>query len=82
MFKIWAMITLVILLVSVFIPYKEWSGKLTGMICKSMNGLREYFTIGRLHLLSHIWQPRKYEYIADENGEAIDENYRTVVRDH
>lgn len=34
-FKIWAMITLVILLVSIIIPYKEWSGKLTGMICKT-----------------------------------------------
>lgn len=28
-FKIWAMVTLVILLVSMVIPYKEWSGKFT-----------------------------------------------------
>ena len=28
-FKIWAMITLVIFVVSIFIPYKEWSGKLS-----------------------------------------------------
>lgn len=34
-FKIWAMITLVILLVSIVVPYKEWSGKLTGMVCKN-----------------------------------------------
>ena len=33
-FKIWAMVTLVILLVSVIIPYKEWSGKLTGMLIR------------------------------------------------
>ena len=33
-FKIWAMITLVILMVSILIPYKSWSGKITGMICK------------------------------------------------
>ena len=33
-FSIWAMITLVILLVSIFIPYKDWSGKLTGMVCR------------------------------------------------
>lgn len=31
-FKIWAMITLVILLVSILIPYKEWSEKLTGLV--------------------------------------------------
>lgn len=30
-FKIWAMITLVILLASMVIPYKEWSGKFTGL---------------------------------------------------
>ena len=33
-FSIWAMITLVILLVSILIPYKDWSGRLTGRICK------------------------------------------------
>ena len=33
-FSIWAMITLVILLVSIFIPYKDWSGKLTRMVCR------------------------------------------------
>lgn len=32
-FKIWSMITMVILLVSIFVPYKKWSGKLTGLIC-------------------------------------------------
>jgi len=30
-FKIWGMITLVILLVSMAIPYKEWSGRFTGL---------------------------------------------------
>lgn len=29
-FKLWAMITLVILLVSIVIPYKDWSGKIAG----------------------------------------------------
>lgn len=38
-FKIWAMITLVILLVSIFVPYKAWSQKLTGMICKETEGI-------------------------------------------
>lgn len=28
-FKIWSMITMVIILVSVIIPYKDWSGKIT-----------------------------------------------------
>lgn len=31
-FKLWAMITLVILLASILIPYKEWSAKITGVI--------------------------------------------------
>lgn len=31
-FKIWAMITLVILLASILIPYKEWSARLTGAV--------------------------------------------------
>lgn len=30
-FKVWAMITLVILVVSIFVPYKEWSGKFTAL---------------------------------------------------
>ena len=33
-FSNWAMITLVIMLVSIFVPYKEWSGNLTRLICK------------------------------------------------
>ena len=32
-FSIWAMITLVILLVSILIPYKDWSGRLTKKVC-------------------------------------------------
>lgn len=31
-FKIWAMITLVILLVSIVIPYKDWSGKCMALL--------------------------------------------------
>jgi hypothetical protein len=35
LFKIWAMITLVILLVSIFVPYKVWSAKFCRLIgCK------------------------------------------------
>jgi len=37
-FKIWAMITLVILLASIFIPYKEWSSKITRAIVHSQKG--------------------------------------------
>ena len=37
-FKIWAMITLVILLASIFIPYKEWSSKITRAIVHSQRG--------------------------------------------
>lgn len=32
-FKIWSMITMVIILVSVIVPYKEWSGKFTALFC-------------------------------------------------
>lgn len=38
-FKIWAMVTLVILLVSILIPYKEWSGKLTGMFIREKGSI-------------------------------------------
>ena len=38
-FSIWAMITLVILLVSIFVPYKDWSGSLTRKVCKDENSL-------------------------------------------
>lgn len=38
-FSIWAMITLVILLVSILIPYKEWSEKLTGIVCKDKDSV-------------------------------------------
>ena len=38
-FKIWSMITMVILLASIFIPYKEWSGKLTGRVCKDQGSV-------------------------------------------
>ncbi len=31
-FKIWAMITLVILLASILMPYKDWSARLTGTV--------------------------------------------------
>lgn len=34
-FSIWAMVTLVILGVSIIVPYKDWSGKFAGMICKN-----------------------------------------------
>lgn len=34
LFSIWAMITLVILLVSIVMPYKDWSIKLTKKLCK------------------------------------------------
>lgn len=30
-FKIWAMITLVVLIASIFIPYKAWSARFTGL---------------------------------------------------
>lgn len=36
LFKIWAMITLVFLLVSIFLPYKAWSAKFCGLL-----GLKE-----------------------------------------
>ena len=36
-FSIWAMITLVILIVSIIVPYKDWSGKITIMICKDVD---------------------------------------------
>ena len=36
LFKIWSMITMVVLLASIFIPYKAWSARFTGLF-----GLRE-----------------------------------------
>lgn len=38
-FKIWAMITLVILLASILIPYKEWSAKITGAVVHNKEGI-------------------------------------------
>ena len=38
-FKIWAMITLVILLASILIPYKEWSAKITGAVVSDKEGI-------------------------------------------
>lgn len=38
-FKIWAMITLVILFVSIIIPYKEWSGKLMALFRLKEGGI-------------------------------------------
>ena len=38
-FSAWAMAVLVILVVSIFIPYKDWSGKLAGRVCKNRAGL-------------------------------------------
>lgn len=39
LFSIWGMIVLVILIVSIIIPYKAWSEKLTGLVCKSRDGI-------------------------------------------
>lgn len=38
-FKIWSMITTVILLVSMFIPYKDWSGKFTALFHLNETGI-------------------------------------------
>ena len=38
-FSNWAMITLVILLVSIFVPYKDWSRKLTKLVCRDEKSL-------------------------------------------
>ena len=38
-FKIWAMITLVILLVSIVIPYKAWSAQFTGLFYLSKESI-------------------------------------------
>jgi len=38
-FRIWAMVTLVILLVSILVPYKDWSARFTGLICKNQGNL-------------------------------------------
>lgn len=38
-FKIWAMITLIILLASIFIPYKEWSSKITNIFVHTKEGI-------------------------------------------
>ena len=37
--SIWAMIVLVILIVSILIPYKAWSEKLTGLVCRNRDGI-------------------------------------------
>lgn len=39
LFSIWAMIVLVILIVSILIPYKAWSEKLTGLVCRNRDGI-------------------------------------------
>lgn len=46
-FSNWAMITFVILLVSIFVPYKEWSGKLTRLVCKDEKSLA-YKLVGNI----------------------------------
>ena len=39
LFSIWAMITLVILLISIVMPYKDWSVRLTKKLCKREGGI-------------------------------------------
>lgn len=39
LFSIWGMIVLVILIVSIIIPYKAWSEKLTGLVCTKRDGI-------------------------------------------